>query len=118
MKPFEAKADENTCNECATYDRCVELEKMGGGVPHNSSRACKYFDRENQPPRKYFHFPVVRFALAETLVALDRTEGVREISIGMCDGELTVNFRVLEEWERDTRGVSCVPYELNKNKEE
>lgn len=102
MEPFEAKAGENTCNGCATYDRCVELEKS----------------RENQPTRKYYHFPVVRFALAETLVALDRTEGVREISIGMCDGELTVNFRVLEEWERETQGDLCVPYKRNKNKEE
>lgn len=74
-------------------------------------------DRENQPTRKYYHFPVIRGALAETLVALTNTEGVREIHIDKCDGELTVNFRFYEEGERNTHWVSCVPYELNKNKE-
>ena len=71
MKPFEAKAGENTCN----------------------------VGRENQPKRKYYLFPVSRCALAETLVALANTERVREISIGMFDGEFTVNFRFLEEKE-------------------
>lgn len=56
-KAFVAKPGDDICNDCVSYERCLELEKNMGGVPHDGARACKNFIKKpeeikdpNPPP--------------------------------------------------------------------
>lgn len=117
MKPFEAKSGENTCNECATYDRCVELEKTGG-VPHNGSRACKYFISEKSKQFNLLKKWQKRLYLTDWVVDFRPNSVPSDFVLQDCVGETewqevnkTAIIRIVKP---DCYGQRIVPFDFEK----